>query len=134
MRTRNRQTVRHPQRIGAPRHDDQSNWIFASGQGWKLYVALAGFGGGLLCFSAAVLSLSGSSMRVVGLCIIVGSLLCVSTFLWLITVLRCPHCRAKLVWTTAKSRPHSSWMIDLAGLDSCPMCSNSLVQSRRSAP
>lgn len=102
-----------------------TNWISATGQVWKLYLAVAGFAGSLICFGAAVLGLIGGGEQFVGLTL-GGIFLCVVTFMWLTAVLCCPHCRARLVWTMVTTRPHSSWLIDLAALHRCPVCNRAL--------
>ncbi len=104
------------------------NWIVATGQAWKLYVALIGFAGALICFTVAIFSLGWEGGRLLGMAG-VGVLLGLATFIWFSVTIRCPHCAAKLVWTMVTNRPHSSWMIDLAGLDSCPRCRHPLVAS-----
>ncbi len=107
-----------------------SNWIIATGQVWKLYVAVAGFGGSLVCFTVAFFSLGASSGQFLGM-IACGTFLAVATFVWLTAVLRCPHCLAKLVWKMVSSRPHTSWLIDLAALDRCPACGRLLDRADR---
>ena len=104
------------------------NWIIATGQAWKLYIALAGFFGALACFTLALYSLAtgGELFSAFTSC---GMFLGVTTFLWMTFVLRCPHCLAKLVWTMVSTRPHSSWLIDLAALDRCPVCGRTLAEA-----
>ena len=41
--------------------EENSNWIVSTGQAWKLYVAIAGFAGSLLCFTVAFFSLEMSA-------------------------------------------------------------------------
>ena len=113
--------------------ESQPTWIIASGQAWKLYVALAGFAGALLCFIWAGFSLGGEMRRVMELTAY-GVVLGVATFVWLTLALRCPHCTTKLVWTMVASRPHSSWLIDLAALESCPVCRHGLIRGHHSTP
>jgi hypothetical protein len=103
-----------------------ANWILETGQAWKLYVTLAGFGGALACFTLAFFTLASGGGRF-GALVTGGFFLGCATFAWLIAALRCPRCGAKLVWLMAASRPHSSWIIDLAGLDRCPVCQAALV-------
>jgi len=107
-----------------------SNWIVATGQAWKLYVAVAGFSGALGFMTAAFFSLatSGRLFMAFAAC---GIFLGVATFVWFVATLRCPHCLAKLVWTMAVSRPHSSWVIDLAALEDCPQCKVRLISEGR---
>lgn len=107
-----------------------SNWIIATGQAWKLYVAVAGFSGALGFMTAAFFSLatSGRLFMAFAAC---GIFLGFATFGWFIAALRCPHCLAKLVWTMAVSRPHSSWVIDLAALETCPQCKAPLTHHVR---
>lgn len=97
------------------------NWIIATGQAWKMYVAVAGFGGSLVCFTIAFVSLGFQQERFLGL-MGAGIFLAAATFLWFTAVIRCPHCSAKLVWKMVATRPHSSWLIDLAALERCPVC------------
>lgn len=100
---------------------EPSNWILATGQAWKLYVTLAGFGGSLACFTLAFFTLGAGGGQFAAL-MTGGFLLACTTFAWFIAALRCPRCGTKLVWLMAASRPHGSWIIDLAGLDRCPAC------------
>lgn len=100
---------------------ERSNWILETRQAWKLYVAIAGFGGALASFTLAFFTL-GQGGGPFGALMSGGFLLACATFAWFIAALRCPRCGAKLVWLMAVSRPHSSWIVDLAGLDRCPAC------------
>lgn len=106
------------------------NWIIATGQAWKLYVALAGFGGTLALFTLAFFSLGtdGGQFAALTACAV---FLGFATFSWFTAMLRCPHCGTKLVWTMVSSRPHSSWLIDLAALERCPACSRPLAPASR---
>ncbi|TAJ32370.1 MAG: hypothetical protein EPO64_01205 [Nitrospirae bacterium] len=104
---------------------NQSNWIVETGQAWKLYVAVAGFTGALLCFTLGIFSLVTGGERFLAL-VSCGLFLGCATFLWFTAVLRCPHCANKLVWTMVSTRPHSSWVVDLAALESCPACGGRL--------
>lgn len=106
---------------------EAANWIIATGQAWKLYVALAGFGGTLALFTVALFSLGGGGGRFTAMTAC-GILLGFATFVWFTAALRCPHCLAKLVWTMVSSRPHSSWLIDLAALERCPACGRTLTE------
>jgi endogenous inhibitor of DNA gyrase (YacG/DUF329 family) len=108
-----------------------ANWIIATGQAWKLYVALAGFGGTLAFFTMAFFSLGagGGQFAALTAC---GIVLGFATFFWFTATLRCPHCLAKLVWTMVSTRPHSSWLIDLAALERCPTCGRVLALVSRS--
>lgn len=103
-----------------------TNWIIATGQAWKLYAATVGFAASLIVLTVACYFLAsgaGPFMAVAGM----GVLLAVLTFVWFLHVIRCPHCRSNLAWNMIVSRPHSSWVIDLAGLDRCPFCHRSLT-------
>lgn len=93
----------------------------ATGQAWKLYVAMAGFTGSLGLLTAAFFSLASGGRQVMALAAC-GLFLGAATFVWFTATLRCPHCSAKLVWTMVASRPHSSWVMDLAALEYCPVC------------
>lgn len=109
--------------------NSESNWITATGQIWKLYIALAGFLGTLACFTLALYSLTtgGHRLSVFSRC---GLVLGIATFIWMTLALRCPHCHAKLVWTMVATRPHSSWLIDLASLEQCPVCGRTMTDRR----
>lgn len=110
---------------GTPVPDPSPNWIVATGQIWKLYLALAGFVAALGCFTAGVFFL-GVDQNLMARMTGAGVLLAVATLTWLASALRCPHCLAKLVWVMLRTRPHTSWLIDLAGLDRCPVCRRQL--------
>lgn len=102
------------------------SWIVRTGQAWKLYVTLGGLGGALLCWTVALFVLGSGGGRFVAWTVS-GIALGLATFAWFAAVLRCPHCRAKLVWTMVASRPHSSWVVDLAALERCPACNRTLA-------
>ena len=110
-----------------------SSWIIATGQAWILYGAVAGFTASLGLLTAACFSLASSGRFFMALAAC-GLFLGCATFVWFAAVLRCPSCRAKLVWTMASSRPHSSWIIDLAALDRCPACNRELDRISRPQP
>ncbi len=106
-----------------------TTWIIETGQGWKLYVAVGGFGASLGLFTLGLFSLAdkgGQFLALVACSLFLG----VATFVWLTAALRCPHCLAKLVLTMAATRPHSSWVIDLAALERCPQCRASLTDEK----
>ena len=112
------------------------NLIVATGQAWKLYVALAGFSGALACFVIACVALTGVGEPGPGgggfaAWIAVGIVLTAATFLWFSMALRCPHCPVRLVWRMVSSRPHSSWLIELAALERCPACQGLLQGNGR---
>lgn len=107
------------------------NWIIETGQVWKLYVALTGLIGAVVLFTVAFVSLGATDGQFAAYAAS-GTVLALATFLWFVAALRCPHCAAKLVWIMVASRPHTSWMIDLAALEQCPVCGRSLRQ--RSSP
>lgn len=111
----------------APVPEQTSNWIVATGQIWKLYLALIGFVGALGCFTAGVFFL-GVAPKLMGQATGAGVVLVVATLVWLASALRCPHCPARLVWVMLRTRPHTSWLIDLAGLETCPVCRRSLFR------
>lgn len=108
---------------------EEMNWIVETGQGWKLYVAIGGFGASLGSFTLALFSLAERDGRFMAL-VACGLFLGVATFAWFTAALRCPHCLAKLVWTMAATRPHSSWIIDLAALERCPQCRARLTDGK----
>ncbi len=107
-----------------------SNWIIATGQAWKLYLAIAGFAVSLLALTAACFLLAtgtGAFLTVAGWGVLIGIL----TFLWFGQAILCPQCRSRLVWRMVASRPQSSWLIELAALDECPVCRRPLVGAVR---
>lgn len=60
-----------------------------------------------------------------------GTFLGCATFVWLMNVIRCPNCHAKLVWTMFSTRSHLSWLVELAALESCPACKSLLIPQHR---
>ena len=107
---------------------ESSSWIMATGQAWKLYVAIAGLVGGMALFSLALFSLISGGARFAAF-VVCGMFLSLATFGWFAAVLRCRHCQAALVWKMLASRPFSSWLIDLAALDRCPVCQAALANT-----
>lgn len=108
---------------------DSSSWIIVTHQAWKLYIAIAGFVGGMTLFSLAVFSLISGGTRFVAY-VVCGTFLSLATFAWFTAVLRCRHCQAALVWKMIASRPFSSWLIDLAALERCPVCHTLLAKAQ----
>ncbi len=92
----------------------KSNWLEATGQMWKLYLALVSCGVALIAFPFAVIAL------------ITGTVLSMVTVLWLMWSLRCRTCQRSLVWNMITTRSHTTWLIDLVHLDACPYCSHAL--------
>ncbi len=111
---------------------ESASWIIATQQAWKLYVAIAGFVGGMALFSLALFSLISGGARFVAY-VVCGTFLSLATFGWFAAVLRCHHCQAALVWKMIASRPFSSWLIDLAALERCPSCQSRLAAIGRRA-
>lgn len=116
-------------KVTRPRQKKSStNWLEATNQMWKLYLALLGFGITLLCFLGAGFSLLLAESSVFNTLLVSGLVLGVGTFAWLLYALRCPSCRNKLVWTMIRSRSHMSWLVDLTHLVACPSCQNALMR------
>lgn len=110
-----------------------TSWILEAGQGWKLYLMLAGFVWTFLCLMMAVVTAGGEGREVLWL-ILCGLLLGIATFAWFSAIRRCPYCQRRLVRAMASTRPHSSWLIDFAGLQSYPACNQPFRQRRRGEP
>jgi endogenous inhibitor of DNA gyrase (YacG/DUF329 family) len=111
--------------------EESSSWIMATGQAWKLYVAIAGLVGGMALFSMALFSLVSGGTRFVAF-VACGAFLSLATFAWFAAVVRCHRCHAALVWKMMASRPFSSWLIDLAALERCPACHAVLTETPQS--
>lgn len=105
-----------------------ANWLEATNQMWKLYIALLGFGITLLCFLGAGFSLLFAGSSVFSALLVSGMVLGVGTFAWLVHALRCPSCRKRLVWSMIRSRSHMSWLVDLTHLVTCPSCQHALTR------
>ena len=103
----------------------QSNWLEATGQMWKLYLALFSCVIALLAFPFAVIALITGQMLVMPYWVS-GAVLSTVTVLWVVWSLRCPTCERSLAWKMFKTRPHMTWLVDLVGLDRCPYCAHSL--------
>ena len=75
------------QKITRPNHRKSAKgWLEATNQMWKLYMALLGLGGALLCFLGAGLSLL-LETNVFRLLMCSGAILGVVTFMWLVNCL-----------------------------------------------
>ena len=96
-------------------------WLESTNQMWKLYMAIFGLGGALLCFLGAGFSLFIEANAFAPM-MISGAVLGVATFGWLVKTLRCPSCQNKLVWTMISSHSHMSWLVELTNLVICPSC------------
>ncbi len=106
----------------------KTSWLETTNQMWKLYIALLGFGGTLLCFLGAGFSLLFWETSLFSPLLIGGTCLGGGTFVWLLHTLRCPSCQARLVWTMISSHSHMSWLVDLVNLVTCPSCQVALTQ------
>ncbi len=116
-------------KITRPRQQKTSpNWLEATNQMWKLYMALLGFGLALICFLGAGFSLLFAGASVFSALLVSGTVFGGGTFAWLLHTLRCPSCRARLVWTMISSRSHMSWLVDLTNLAICPSCRTALIR------
>ena len=115
-------------RFTSPVSADQSNWLIATKQIWKLYVALLGFTAAFLCFVVAGFAFM-TEGQLLGIVVGIGMVLGVGTFIWLLRGLRCPSCRNPLAWTMIRKQSHLSWLIDLVNLTDCPICKADLMKA-----
>ena len=103
----------------------KSNWLEATGQMWKLYLALLSCGVALIAFPFAVIALITGHGPIMPY-LVTGTVLSMVTVLWLMWSLRCRNCQRSLVWNMITTRSHTTWLIDLVHLDACPYCSHAL--------
>jgi hypothetical protein len=101
------------------------SWLARTGQRWKLAIAI-----GLLLVDAMLLvqlweatrdpsAAHGSfsaGMRFLG----VGAAL----FLWCAFAIRCPKCRALVLWHRLRTEAHDAWLGALLALRACPRCAS----------
>ena len=106
------------------------NWLEATGQMWKLYVAILSCVLALIAFPFAVVALiSGQGPMMPYL--VTGTVLSLATVLWLMWSLRCLSCHRSLVWNMIRTRSHTTWLVDLVHLEACPYCSHALRPLRQ---
>ena len=107
------------------------NWVEATGQMWKLYVALLSCGVALIAFPFAVIALITGHLPMMPY-LVTGTLLSIATVFWLMWSLCCPTCQRSLVWKMISTRSHTTWLVDLVHLDICPYCAHTLRRPGRS--
>jgi len=108
-------------------HKPPRRWLEATNQMWKLSIALVGFGLSLMCFLGGGVTLFFGTTWF-GPLLFMGTCAGGLTFGWLLTTLRCPTCRDRLVWTMISSRSHLSWLVELTQLETCPSCQSPLMR------
>ncbi len=108
----------------------KSNWLEVTGQMWKLYVALLSCVTALIAFPFAVIAFIAGHLPVMPY-LVTGTVLSVITVLWLMWSLCCPKCERSLVWKMISKCSHTTWLVELVALDTCPHCMHSLRNSNR---
>lgn len=96
-------------------------WMASTGQAWKLMVALVLATGWAVSLAGVVWAINEADWRherMWGRCLILGG---VVTLVWLGSV-RCPECRARVVWYFIKHSSAMRWMSDVSSMRECPSC------------
>src|ERR671936_1756395 len=94
---------------------EPQSWIARTGQRSKAIVLLT-----FACFApaAAVLALVFGAVRG-GIALLAIALV---SFIAFAALIRCPRCRKPISWMVVTTRPSGRWLIDLFGLEECPVC------------
>jgi hypothetical protein len=105
----------------------ERSYLKLTGQMWKFYLFFMAFP--LLGLELIGLVLRGSigdqgtlSMLFISL----GVGLAVIGFILAVITVRCPKCKAALLWKAVKGKSHQNWFDWLVQLDACPVCKHTV--------
>jgi phage FluMu protein Com len=51
--------------------------------------------------------------------------LAASGFTWGVLTIKCPKCKARLLWNAVKDQSHQNWFLWFVSFEKCPKCKNS---------
>ena len=99
----------------------EKSYLRSSGQLWKLWLGL----------TLAVLGWISIPLELAGymgpgdagsLLIVAGVSVAVCGFVWASISIRCPKCKARLLWRAVRKQSHKTWLVSLVTDSECPNC------------
>ena len=93
---------------------------------WKFYLFFMLFPlVGLALIGLTLKGIAEDDVNLSILLILVGNGLSISGFVLGVIIVRCPKCRARLLWKAVKEHSYQEWLGWLMALTKCPVCQNS---------
>lgn len=98
----------------------QKSFLKSSGQLWKLWLSLALV---VLGWLSIPLALGGYVDQDSGaLLILAGVFVAVCATVWASISIKCPACKARLLWRAISKESHKTWLVSLLSQSECPHC------------
>jgi hypothetical protein len=95
------------------------SFLGATGQVWKLNVGLIAVLVGLVTVLATAAGFIADPRPTV----LVGAFAVGwAGIVWLLVAIRCPKCRSRIIFTSARTRRAGEWLTDVLGQRTCPSC------------
>ena len=105
------------------------SYVKSTGQMWKFYLFFGSFPA--LGLASVFLALNGvtgvtpEDANLFAFLVIFGLSLALSGFVLGVLTVKCPKCKARLLWKAVKEQSSQNWFFWLMGLETCPMCKSS---------
>jgi hypothetical protein len=107
-----------------------NSFLKQSDQLWKLNLGtlLLVCGFGLVLFPLVARQLFAERQELLILIMITGLLIGLGGGLWAWFSIKCPSCKARLVWLSFTKQFDKNWLLSLVSLTRCPICSHSITK------
>lgn len=100
----------------------EGSYLKTSGQSWKYYLffALLMCSGAITAFAS--FGMRGGDARRYAVLMLAGVAVGLSSGVWACLAIRCPRCKARLLWKALREQPSQNWYFWLMNLKRCPAC------------
>jgi hypothetical protein len=100
----------------------ENSFLKSAGQLWKVWLSIALAVFASVCVLVVVKGYVGDDPGRSMLVVVTARLLAVSGFIWACISVRCPACKARLLWMAVSKQSHKTWLISLITQSECPSC------------
>jgi predicted membrane channel-forming protein YqfA (hemolysin III family) len=100
----------------------EKSFLKSAGQLWKVWLSIALAVVAWVCVLVVLGGYVGDDPGRSMLIVVTGLFLAVGGFIWACRTVRCPACKARLLWMAASKQSHKTWLISLITQSQCPSC------------
>ena len=101
----------------------EKSYVKQSGQMWKFYLFFIGFPAfGVSLVFLALNGVVGEKATVFTFLVLFGLGLALLGFVRGVLLLKCPHCKLRLLWKAVREQTSQNWLLWLVSLERCPKC------------
>ena len=100
----------------------EKSFLKSNGQLWKVWLSITLAVFALVCVLVVLGGDAGDNPGGSMLIVVIGLVLAVGGFIWACISVRCPACKARLLWMAVSKQSHKTWLISLITQNECPSC------------